>query len=90
MELERRGPGERRIEIRQHATVISEDGRAFSVYVKDLSRAGFRLEHRSQDLRLGEVVTIRSDRGVEARGEIVWTTEAEAGGVFIELPEAPE
>jgi hypothetical protein len=90
MDLERRGEGGRRIEIRQHATVINEHGRAFSVYVKDLSRAGFRLEHRADDLRLGEIVIIRSDRGVEARGQIIWTTTTEAGGVFIELPAAPK
>ena len=90
MELERRGEGGPRIEIRQHATLINSDGRAFPIYVKDLSRAGFSFEHGAEDLRLGEVVTIRSHRGVEARGEIRWTTEAEAGGVFIELPPPPE
>ena len=89
MDLERWSGGQNRITLRQHATVITSDGRIFSVYVKNLSRAGFTLEHRSQDLRLGEAVIIRSDRGVEARGEIRWTTEFEAGGVFTKLPERP-
>ena len=76
--------------MRQEATLINSDGRAFPIYVKDLSRAGFSLEHRGDDLRLGEIVIIRSHRGTEARAEIKWTTEAEAGAVFIELPIAPD
>lgn len=85
-------PGEsgHRIELRLEATVINSDGRAFWVYVKNLSRGGFTLEHRSEDLRLGEIVTIRSHRGTEARCQIEWTTEVEAGGVFIELPTEPD
>ena len=70
--------------------MINSDGRAFPVYVKNLSREGFTLEHRADDLRLGEIVIIRSHLGTQARCEIKWTTEAEAGGVFIELPSAPE
>lgn len=76
------------IKMRQEATLINSDGRAFWVYVKDLSRAGFTLEHRGDDLRLGEIVIIRSHLGTEARAQIKWTTEEEAGGVFIELPAA--
>ncbi len=76
--------------MRQEATLINSDGRAFPVYVKNLSRAGFTLEHRAQDLRLGEIVIIRSHHGTEARCEIKWTTEVEAGGVFIELPIVPD
>jgi hypothetical protein len=82
-------PSQRRTPMRQEATLINSHGRAFPVFVKDLSPAGFRLEHRSQDLQLGEVVIIRSHRGTEALCEIKWTTEFEAGGVFIELPAAP-
>ncbi|MBA3526305.1 MAG: PilZ domain-containing protein [Sphingomonas sp.] len=81
---------QRRIEMRQEATLINSDGRDFLVYVKDLSRAGFTLEHRAQDLRLGEIVIIRSHHGTEARCQIKWTTEFEAGGVFIELPIMPD
>jgi hypothetical protein len=80
---------QRRIALRQEATLINSSGRAFPVFVKDLSRGGFTLEHRSEDLRLGEVVVIRSHRGTEARCEIKWTTEFEAGGVFVELPREP-
>ena len=79
-----------RIELRQEATLINSDGRSFWVYVKNLTPEGFTLEHRSEDLRLGEIVIIRSHRGTEARCKITWTTEWEAGGVFIELPAAPE
>ena len=89
MDEERRSEGRQRIEMRQAATLINSEGRSFPIFVKDLSRAGFRFEHRSEDLRLGEIVTIRSHRGIQARGEIKWTTTVEAGGVFIELPAAP-
>ena len=90
MKSELPGEGGQPIEMRQSATLINSQGRAFPVFVKNLSLAGFTLEHRSQDLRLGEVVIIRSHRGIQARGEIQWTTEFEAGGVFIELPAAPD
>jgi hypothetical protein len=89
MAQERRREGGPRVGIRQDATLINSDGRSFSIFVKELSRDGFSFEHRSEDLRLGEIVIIRSNRGTQARGEIKWTTEAEAGGVFLELPSAP-
>ncbi len=82
--------GGHRIELRQEATLINSYDRHFWVYVKNLSPEGFTLEHRSEDLRLGEIVIIRSHRGTEARCKITWTTEVEAGGIFIELPAAPE
>ena len=90
MEDERRGEGGGRVEMRQAATLINSDGRSFPIFVKDLSRAGFSFEHRFQDLRLGEIVIIKSHRGNQARGEIKWTTEFEAGGIFLELPAAPK
>ena len=82
----RREPG-RRIELHQTITLITSDGVAFTVVLKDLSRDGFKIEHNGEDLVVGEVVMVRAGRS-EARAQISWATGKEAGGRFVDDPEA--
>ena len=78
-----------RIGIGQSAKLLDSDGQAAAVIVKDLSRDGFRLSHNGEDLVVGEIVSITSERGTHATGQIKWVTELEAGGVFLDLPADP-
>ena len=82
----RREPG-RRIELYQRITLITSDWVALDVMLRDLSQEGFKIEHNAEDLIVGEVVVIRAGRS-EARAQISWTTPKEAGGMFIDDPEA--
>lgn len=90
MGREQRSGGGNRIEVRQNATLINSDGLAVPVSLKNFSRGGFSIEHAGEDLIVGELVTIQSERGTQAKGEIKWIGEKEAGGVFIDLPAGPE
>ena len=87
MRGERRDEPGRRIELEQRATLTNSDGYVFEIVIRDLSRAGFRIEHGGEDLEVDETVTITSTRGALAAGQIKWTTDTEAGGVFVDLPE---
>jgi hypothetical protein len=80
---DRRGERPRRIELEQSVTLVSADGVCLSVRLKDLSRNGFKIEHSREDLVVGEIVTIRTSRS-EARAQLQWVTETEAGGAFID------
>jgi hypothetical protein len=53
--------------------------------LRDLSRDGFKIEHGGEDLVVGETVVLRAGRS-EARAQINWTTESEAGGMFLDDP----
>ena len=90
MRGERREERGRRIELQQRARLTNSDGYVTEIIIKDLSRAGFRIEHGGEDLEVGETVTITSMRGALAAGQIKWTTDSEAGGVFVDLPEVPD
>ena len=76
----RKEPG-RRIDLHQVITLITSDGIALRVVLKDLSRDGFKIGHDGEDLVVGEVVIVKAGRS-EARAQISWTTEKEAGGMF--------
>ena len=89
MRHERRKAGYR-IYVDQGATLTNSDGQALTVRVNNLSRDGFSIDHPGEDLTAGEIVTIQSERGTVATGEIRWVTSAEAGGVFIDLPDELE
>jgi len=78
-----RGERARRIELEQTVTLITADGVQMTVRLKDLSRDGFKIEHPREDLVVGEIVTIRTSRS-EARAQLQWVTETEAGAAFID------
>jgi hypothetical protein len=80
---ERRREPSRRIQLRQRITLITSDGLALCVTLQDLSRDGFKIEHDGEDLIVGEVVVVRAGRS-EARAQISWATEREAGGKFLD------
>lgn len=82
----RKEPG-RRIDLHQVITLITSDGIALRVVLKDLSRDGFKIGHDGEDLVVGEVVIVKAGRS-EARAQISWTTEKEAGGMFVDDAEA--
>lgn len=88
VEKERRGERARRIELEQTVTLITADGVQMTVKLKDLSRDGFKIEHPREDLVVGEIVTIKTSRS-EARAQLQWVTETEAGGAFIDEAQAP-
>lgn len=88
MAQERRGERARRIELEQTVTLVTADGVCLKVTLKDLSRDGFKIGHPHEDLVPGEIVTIRTSRS-EARAQLQWVTETEAGGAFVDEAEAP-
>lgn len=83
--MARRGPTDRppRIDLRRSAALINSDGVEIEVVILDVSRGGFRVE-LSEDLRLGERVTLRAEHGDRFPAEIRWTLGKEAGGVFLD------
>jgi hypothetical protein len=88
VDKDRRGERARRIELEQTVTLVTADGVCLSVRLRDLSRNGFKIEHPHEDLVVGEIVTIRTSRS-EARAQLQWVTETEAGGAFIDEAIAP-
>ena len=70
-----------RIDVRNDATLIFNDGSEVAVTVFDLSEGGFRLQSE-EILEVGEEVRLR-DRNGEMRAEIRWVTGFEAGGRFL-------
>ena len=78
--FQRRSP---RVETRQSAILIDSEGTEIAVEVIELSSGGFRLATKEL-LPLGEKVSIRVSRYGEFPAEIRWSTEDQAGGVFLE------
>jgi hypothetical protein len=74
-----------RIELEQCVELITSDGDAFTVKLKDLSRDGFKIQHDGADLVVGEIVTIQTIRS-QARGQLQWVNDTDAGGAFIDFP----
>lgn len=77
-----RGP---RVGVEFPAVLVSADGHESKVTVRDVSARGFRLEH-FDDLREGDEVTLRLDKGETLKGRLQWTLGNEAGGVFLDPP----
>ena len=71
-----------RIDLRRSAGLINSDGIVIEVVILDVSRGGFRLEV-SEELRIGERVTLQAEHGDRFPAEIRWTLGKEAGGVFL-------
>ena len=61
--------------------------RGAKVTILDVSSSGFRLGV-SESPRVGELVTLRDERGDEFFGQIRWVLGDEAGGVFQAAPDA--
>ena len=72
-----------RIELTQAITLINCDGVEIRVLLKDLSRDGFRIAHRGEDLSAGEMVILKTGR-TDARAQLSWVTKDEAGGMFVD------
>ena len=83
MDKNRHSKRAQRIELDQEVTLITSDGVPLRATLKDLSRDGFKIGHGGEDLVVGEIVTIKTARS-ESRAQLLWVTEAEAGGSFIE------
>ncbi len=75
-----------RIDLRRAATLINSDGATVAVVILDLWRGGFRVE-ACEDLRIGEQVTLLTERGDRFSAEIRWTLGNEAGGMFLDSGE---
>ena len=71
-----------RVELRRKAVLIDSDKAEHEVVVVDVSSAGFRLEVQETP-RIGELVTLRVERGAEFPAQIRWALGNEAGGVFL-------
>jgi hypothetical protein len=70
------------VDLRRCAALINSDGAEYPVVILDVSRGGFRVEI-SEDLRVGESVTLRAEHGDRFPAEIRWALGKEAGGVFL-------
>lgn len=88
MNRERRDESGRRVGLNQAATLTNSDGIKIKIVFRDVSRDGFRISHAGADLTVGEVVILNSARGEKTTGQLKWATETEAGGVFLDPPEA--
>lgn len=82
MTVSERKKREARIELDQDVHLMTDDGVAHAITLKDLSRRGFKFSHAGLQLKTGEIVMIKSRRS-EARVEILWIKDAEAGGIFV-------
>lgn len=78
--FQRRSP---RVETNHSATLVDSDGTETEVTVIELSNGGFRLATRKL-LPIGEKFSIRVERYGAFPAEIRWSTEDQAGGVFLE------
>lgn len=74
-----------RIELSQPAELRTHDGRSVDAIFLDLSREGFKLSH-TDELMVGDIVTIVSTRGSEVQAEIKWVADRMAGGIFLDPP----
>lgn len=78
-----------RIDLRRPAIMVDSDGVEWNVIVLDLSSHGFRLEV-PECPRIGELITLRVDRGLELSAEIRWVLGHEAGASFAGLSDLRE
>lgn len=65
--------------------MIAADGHETDVTILDVSAGGFRLEH-SDDLRIGDRITLVRAKGQKTEAVIKWSIGNEAGGIFDEGP----
>ena len=72
-----------RIDVRRPAVLVDSEGHEGGVTILDVSRGGFRLEVTDAPL-VGELVTLRVERGEEFPAQIRWVLGNEAGGVFLD------
>jgi hypothetical protein len=71
-----------RIDLRRSAALINSDGVQVAIVILDVSSGGFRVE-ASDDLRVGERVTLLAEHGEQIPAEIRWALGKEAGGMFL-------
>lgn len=74
---------DRRIALRQDATLINSAGVTYPAVLTDLSSSGFRVEC-TQLLRIGEYIVVQSGRHGSQRGQIRWADGHMAGGIFLD------
>ena len=72
-----------RITVEQQVELITSDGHLLPVTLRDISKDGFKIEHRGADLLVGEIVIIRTGRS-DSRAQLQWVTEKEAGAAFLD------
>ena len=84
--IDKRAP---RIDVRRSAVLIDAAGVDTDVIILDVSSGGFRLKVPESPI-VGEVVTLRVERGQEFPAQIRWVLEDEAGGVFLDPIESAE
>ena len=83
-----RKPRPTRVEVNFSAVLVTADGCASNVMVKDLSRDGFRIQVADEVL-VGERVSLRAGKYGDLAAEIRWVRGSEAGGVFLGEPMFP-
>ncbi|GAA4003600.1 PilZ domain-containing protein [Sphingomonas humi] len=74
-------PRANRIAVNLPAVMIAADGHETSVIIRDLSSAGFRLEHQD-DLFVGDLITLVIAKGERVAATVQWSLGNEAGGRF--------
>lgn len=71
-----------RVDVRRPVVIVDSDGTECLATILDISSGGFRLD-LSENLRIGEFITVRVERGGEFPAQIRWALGNEAGGVFL-------
>jgi len=72
-----------RVNVNFPTILIAADRHETKVVIKDLSASGFRIEH-FDDLKAGDVVILRMDKGRTVDARIEWSLGNEAGGQFLD------
>jgi hypothetical protein len=89
MTVNRRSERGKRIELQQSVRLVTSEGHAHQVTLRDLSRDGFKIALDGVDLVAGEIVTISTTRS-DARAQVQWVSETEAGGTFVDEPDVTD
>ena len=78
-EINKRAP---RVDLRRPAILIDSEGGERPIVILDISNGGFRMEV-PESPRIGELVTVRVEHGINFAAQIRWVLGNEAGGVFL-------
>lgn len=75
-------PRETRVEVDFVGVLTAADGHQSRVIVRDVSAEGFRVKV-SDDLHVGELVSLEIGKQPAVTCEIKWIRGSEAGGIFV-------
>lgn len=71
-----------RVALGRAAVLVNSQGAESDVVIVNISAGGFRVKMHDPPA-VGELVTLRAERGVAFAGQIRWVLGKDAGGVFL-------